>query len=120
MERALLLCAGGEITVEHLPLKQMKSEPGAAPAVSPPADDTGALKLTEGASEPAVESPASEPAPEAPAASLDEATDERSRIIAALMQCAGNQTHAARLLGISRGTLVTRIAEYAIPRPRKR
>jgi DNA-binding NtrC family response regulator len=46
--------------------------------------------------------------------------DERSRIIAALDACAGNQTHAARLLGISRGTLVSRLAEYRIPRPRKR
>jgi DNA-binding NtrC family response regulator len=46
--------------------------------------------------------------------------DEKSRIVAALEQCAGNQTHAARLLGISRGTLVSRLAEYAIPRPRKR
>ena len=46
--------------------------------------------------------------------------DERGRIVAALQHCAGNQTHAARLLGISRGTLVSRLTEYGLPRPRKR
>jgi hypothetical protein len=41
------------------------------------------------------------------------------RIIAALAKCGGNQKESARLLGISRGTLVSRLAEYRIPRPRK-
>jgi transcriptional regulator with PAS, ATPase and Fis domain len=44
---------------------------------------------------------------------------ERSRILSALDDCSGNQTRAARLLGISRGTLVTRLAGYDVPRPRK-
>ena len=51
---------------------------------------------------------------------LDEPPTERERIIAALEQCAGNQTSAAKLLGISRRTLVYRLAEYALPRPRRR
>jgi DNA-binding NtrC family response regulator len=45
---------------------------------------------------------------------------ERSRIIAALTQCGGNQTQAAKLLGISRRTLTTRLEAFDLPRPRKR
>jgi two-component system, NtrC family, response regulator AtoC len=44
---------------------------------------------------------------------------ERQRIVDALEQCSGNQTRAARLLGISRRTLVSRIAAHGLPRPRK-
>lgn len=44
---------------------------------------------------------------------------ERERILAALNACAGNQTHAARKLGISRATLVKKIAIHRLPRPRK-
>jgi transcriptional regulator with PAS, ATPase and Fis domain len=43
---------------------------------------------------------------------------ERERIEEALRRCAGNQTHAARMLGISRRTLVNRLRELDIPRPR--
>jgi DNA-binding NtrC family response regulator len=46
--------------------------------------------------------------------------DERSRIVAALESCAGNQTHAAKMLGISRRTLISRIEQYGLRRPRKR
>ncbi len=45
---------------------------------------------------------------------------ERRRIIEALEACGGNQSRAALELGISRKTLVTRIAEFGLPRPRKR
>jgi transcriptional regulator of acetoin/glycerol metabolism len=44
---------------------------------------------------------------------------ERERIMAALAATGGNQTRAAELLGVSRRTLVARLAEYDIPRPRK-
>jgi transcriptional regulator of acetoin/glycerol metabolism len=48
------------------------------------------------------------------------ADPERQRVIEALDECAGNQSQAAKVLGISRATLIRRIEEYNIRRPRKR
>ena len=45
---------------------------------------------------------------------------EKQRILDALDKCAGNQTRAAEMLGISRRTLINRLDEYVIARPRKR
>jgi DNA-binding NtrC family response regulator len=44
---------------------------------------------------------------------------ERERILEALRLCAGNQTKAAQMLGISRRTLLNRLDQYGLPRPRK-
>ena len=46
--------------------------------------------------------------------------DERQRVVRALEEAQGNQTRAAEILGISRRTLINRVAEYGLPRPRKR
>jgi transcriptional regulator with PAS, ATPase and Fis domain len=89
MERAVLLARGGEIGKHHLALTQ--SSPRAAPA-----PDVAA---------PPALSPAEEQA--------------RAQIIEALEACAGNQTRAARRLGVSRATLVNKLALYRVPRPRK-
>jgi DNA-binding NtrC family response regulator len=44
---------------------------------------------------------------------------ERQHILDALTRCGGNQTRAAKELGISRRTLISRLEEYNIPRPLK-
>src|SRR5262249_36858423 len=45
--------------------------------------------------------------------------DERARIVRALERSAGNQTRAARMLRVSRATLVRRLDEYDLPRPKR-
>ncbi len=58
-------------------------------------------------------------APQAVVAPTSEEAAERQRIVEALDACAGNQTRAAKLLGISRATLVTKLSIHRIQRPRK-
>jgi DNA-binding NtrC family response regulator len=96
VERALVLCGGADILPEHLPVEKMS-------AVSPSsARAAGSVAF-----------------PTLPPTAGVPADSEEERILAALTQCAGNQTRAAKLLGISRGTLVSRLARYSVPRPRK-
>jgi two-component system response regulator AtoC len=49
----------------------------------------------------------------------DLAAIEKRRIVDALAACDGNQTKAAEMLGMPRRTLVVRIEQYGLPRPRK-
>ena len=91
MERAVLLSGGEVIGPEHLPAEKMR-----------------VTKVTGGSAW-----PPSEPAPRR--GSVDE-----QQILQALERTGGNQTTAARLLGISRRTLVNRLNEYEqVHRPRK-
>jgi transcriptional regulator with GAF, ATPase, and Fis domain len=98
VERAVLLAGAGPITTEHLPMDRLRA--GASPAAAPPA-------------------PAPVPAPSAAPAPASGDPDRR-RILDALAACAGNQTRAARMLGMSRGTLIARLSAYGIARPRRR
>jgi DNA-binding NtrC family response regulator len=54
-------------------------------------------------------------------ATLKEAMEalERNKILTTLQACGGNQTRAARELGISRNTLLRKLDRYGVPRPRK-
>jgi DNA-binding NtrC family response regulator len=92
MERALLASGGESIAPSHLQL----SAPGSS---APPR-------------------PASSSA-SAPVSSEAAPSDERELIVSTLARFGGNQTHAARFLGMSRNTLSARIERYQIVRPRK-
>jgi transcriptional regulator with PAS, ATPase and Fis domain len=93
MERAVLLCAGPLLDTEHLPMDKLgvtQSSPGLGTSPTQP------------------ETPAQPGEP-----------DERQRIIDALSACAGNQSRAAKMLGMPRRTFVSRLDEYKILRPKK-
>jgi two-component system, NtrC family, response regulator AtoC len=102
MERAVLLSVGGEISEEHLPVETMttncpllprfSAEWVAAAAPGPAGSDAGGG---------------------------DPASGERERIMRALAACAGNQSRAAKLLGMARSTLVLKLNAYQLPRPRR-
>lgn len=91
MERALVMCTGEQILPEHLQL----DAPSSSSSGRVTASGRGSLRE-------------------------DIELLERARIIEALSLCRGNQTQAARALGISRRTLVSRLGELGLPRPRKR
>jgi two-component system response regulator AtoC len=59
------------------------------------------------------------PAPSLETLDLGPAASAREQILTALAACAGNQTRAAELLGMSRRTFVTRLDDLGLPRPRK-
>jgi DNA-binding NtrC family response regulator len=112
-ERAVLLCTGGTIQLQHLPVDKMAPDLPSGGGGGAPHRGTSTLVGVL-----APDGPAELP----PVADDDlpqQGADDRARIIEALRVCNGNQTRAAELLGISRRTLVSRLTEYDLPRPRK-
>jgi len=97
IERALLLSTGDEITPEDLPLEKMRGTPVSMERVPETA--------------PRVAQPF-------PASLDDESRLDYERIVETLSLCSGNQTRAAKLLGMSRRTFCARLKAYNIPRPR--
>jgi len=98
IERAVVLCTGDAVTTEHIPVP-VETAPNVvllAPRARPDAQTTDPSLLNE------------------------QARSEKQRIEEALDLCAGNQSRAAKILGISRATLVARLDRYGFPRPRKR
>ncbi len=108
VERAVLLCDGPEIRPEHLSLGTL----GAGDMGPASTDFVTGREST----------PPSSDAGEPVRGGLSEELQatERKRILEALEQCAGNQTRAAEMLGISRRSLIHRLETYGVPRPRKR
>jgi two-component system response regulator AtoC len=99
IERAVLLCGGTTIGLEHLPEK--RRSPVVRPALPPERSDLAP--------------PAREELPE----TTPEPGEERKRIMDALAACAGNQSRAAKLLNMPRRTFVAKLDRYRIPRPNK-
>jgi two-component system, NtrC family, response regulator AtoC len=101
MQRAAALARGTQVFPEQLPERLQRAS--AAAAVEPARDaPRSSVELDES---------------EQLRARLREV--ERARLVEVLERCTGNQTRAAKELGISRRTLVTRLQEYELPRPRK-
>jgi transcriptional regulator with GAF, ATPase, and Fis domain len=73
-----------------------------------------------GSSAPPSGAPSREHGQERSPESIQAEDDERARLIAALDACAGNQTRAAQMLGITRRQLIGRIEHWQLPRPKKR
>jgi DNA-binding NtrC family response regulator len=96
-ERAALLCTGPTITLEHLPADKMSGTFEMSKISRAGSAPPAAVDLKAGIKE-----------------------RERELIKDALARADGNQTRAAKLLGISRRTLISRIEDYGLPRPRKR
>ena len=119
IERAVLLSGEGEITTRHLPLEKMRvTFSSLAPAKRvtgspPPPPETHGH--TPRHAQPAPPSNIVPVLRRGPKITIDE---ERAQIEAALQQCGGNQTRAAKLLGIARRTLINRVKEFGLARPR--
>ena len=114
VERALLLCDGHEILPEHLPIETMAAN---AISFSVPAPVAGPATATASAvsGEPGVSANGSG----RPTAPTGVAHEEKEKILRVLAEHAGNQTQAAKALGIARSTLIARLESYGVPRPRK-
>jgi transcriptional regulator with PAS, ATPase and Fis domain len=111
MERAVLLCTGDAIRPEHLPGEKIVPLLAVRPTASPPAPPSDAPRPL---------GPGADPVTQRFPKPAEPVTGERESILRALDECGGNQTHAARMLGIARGTLIARMEQYEIRRPRKR
>jgi transcriptional regulator of acetoin/glycerol metabolism len=95
MERALLIARANVIDVRHLAFSPRIAMPASAPAAGSD-DDLLLAQLTA------------------------EERAQRDEALAALDACSGNQTRAAKRLGISRSTFAARLRLFRIARPRSR
>jgi two-component system NtrC family response regulator len=92
IERAILLCDGGLITRDHLP--PLAASVGA----TPPVETNGSMKATT----------------VLPSEGMNLENVERGMVEKALNQAKGNKSRAARLLGLTRAQLYSRLEKYGV------
>jgi len=122
MERAPFMCENGAITAAQIPQQPLNElDPDEfqaeeqertqvfAPLRTPRFDDDRVLG----------EPPSSAPRRSDPNLPAIDSEEERQRVLRALEQCGGNQTRAAKVLGVSRRTLINRVERLNLPRPKK-
>jgi transcriptional regulator with GAF, ATPase, and Fis domain len=89
IDRAVLVCERGMVLPEHLPEALRRGPTAPRASVPPTPADEDGGELT------------------------------RERIVQALEACAGNQTRAAEMLGVTRRVLLRRLDHFGIARPRR-
>jgi DNA-binding NtrC family response regulator len=119
LERAVVLCPGDVISLAHLPVDRLgRTLPPQRSAPPPPMHATSSMHLATPREIPTVRPPPLDPISRLERG-FDGDPDQRRLIEEALIRCGGNQTLAAKALGVSRRTLITRIEQFGLPRPRK-
>jgi DNA-binding NtrC family response regulator len=118
VHRAAVLAKGSVIRATDLHLAA-RPDPGASGAYGAVASTAGARLLASTDSWEASPDSTKDGATTRVELEAQDAARERARIVEALAQAHGNQVVAARLLGLSRRTLINRLEVYQIPRPRK-
>jgi two-component system, NtrC family, response regulator AtoC len=119
IERSVVLARRGDIGVRHLAFTRQSTAAPPAPAPAAPRTPAPTTAPRPAATPPTPEpEPSAEQTPESLAFLDEEQRADRQRVLRALEECAGNQTRAARMLGISRTAFVTKLRIYRIPRPR--
>jgi DNA-binding NtrC family response regulator len=98
VERALILCEGGLINPEHLPW-HAEPAPSTAPRHPPPSSTAPVVPPVVAAF---------------PAHGVDLEAMERTLIEGALQQAGQNRSKAAKLLGLSRSKLYTRMERFGL------
>jgi two-component system response regulator AtoC len=115
-ERAALLADGATIEAQHILLEP---DPDTPPKESTPASFVDELDQPTGVFNALPIPPHLPNIPPPPLTSREEREAEKQRVLRALDACGGNQTRAAEILQVSRRTLINRMIEFGLPRPRK-
>lgn len=114
----------GSVPPPSLPSQEPTSSPkvlSSRPVITPPPIEPSSAPQIPALSAPIPPPPPQEPtsSPKIPPLRTQLGEMEKQQILNALAQCGGNQSRAAEMLKISRRTLINRLEEYGVARPRK-